>query len=118
MLVLFKGDIVLSLYFGSRDHASVTINYLLSKTSQNIETDCSLSQNSNKRPFFSGFIVQPRSHAGQNSALLLTPSKDPLHSIQKCRQHLTCSLGPLYQFCTGRLKSSRKSHGNTIAPRL
>ena len=87
MLVLFKGNIVLSLYFGSRDHASVTINYLLSKTSQNIETDCSLFQNSNKRPFFSRFIVQPSSRAGQNSgSLLLTPSKNPLHAIQKCRQ--------------------------------
>ena len=66
---------------------SVAINYLLSKTSQNIETDFSLSQKSNKRPFFSRFIVQPRSHTGQNSALLLTPSKNPLHTIQKCRQH-------------------------------
>ena len=65
MLVLFKGKIVLSLYFGSRDHASVTINYLLSKTSQNIETDSSLSQNSNKRPFsvvllFSLVLMQGR----------------------------------------------------------
>ena len=88
MLVLFKGNIVLSLYFGSRDHAKVfNINYLSSKTSQNIETDCSLFQNSNKWPFFSRFIVQLRSHAGQKSALLLTPSKNPLHAIQKCRQH-------------------------------
>ena len=65
----------------------VANNYLLSKTSQNIETDCNLLQNSNKRSFFSRFIVQPRSHAGQHNALLLTPSKISLHAIQKCRQH-------------------------------
>ena len=65
----------------------VAINYLLSKIFQNVETDGSLFQN------FSRFFVRPRSHAGQYNALLSTPSKIPLHAIQKCRQHWTCSLG-------------------------
>ena len=86
MLVLFTGNIVLSLYFGSRDHAKVSTSTTY-QVRQNIETDCSLFQNSNKWPFFSHFIVQPRSHAGQKSALLLTPSKNPLHAIQERRQH-------------------------------
>ena len=80
---------------------SVAIKYLLRKTSQNIETDCSLFQNSNKRPFFSRFIVQPRSLAGQCSALLLTPSKNPLHAIQKCN---LCTTAPSPSDTVHRLK--------------
>ena len=88
MLVLFKGNIVLSLYFGSRDHAKVSTSTTYQVRHPRIsKLIVGLFQNSNKWPFFSRFIVQPRSHAGQKSALLLTPSKNPLHAIQKCRQH-------------------------------
>ena len=87
MLVLFKGNIVLSLYFGSHDHAKVSTSTTYQVRHPRIsKLIVGLFQNSNKWPFFSRFIVQPRSHAGQ-SALLLTPSKNPLHAIQKCRQH-------------------------------
>ena len=51
MLVLLRGHVVLSDYFRPREYGSVALNYLLSKTSQNIETDCSLFQNYNKQSF-------------------------------------------------------------------
>ena len=51
----------------------VGINYLLSKTSQNIETDCSLFQNSHKRPFSVVLLF---------SLVVMQGSV-----VQKCRQH-------------------------------
>ena len=106
MLVLFKGHIVLRLYFGSRDQPKV-----LSKTSQNIETDCSSFKNSNKRPFSCRFIVQPRSHAGENSALLLTPSKNPLQYKSADNMFHRFPLTVLHW-------SLKINHRNTIAPGL
>ena len=38
--------------------------------------------------------------------------------MQKCRQHEKCFLGAPKHFCTGQLKSTPKSRGNTNAPRL
>ena len=65
---------------GSRDHAKASPSSTYLVRHPRIETDC-------KRPFFSRFIVQPPSHAGKKSVFLLTPSKNTLHAIQKCRKH-------------------------------
>ena len=87
MLVLFKGHIVLSLYFRSRDHAEAlpsTAYLRLPRISIQIVVYSKIRINGH---FSVVLIVQPRSHEGQCGALPLTPSKNPLHAIQKCRQH-------------------------------